>query len=419
MEPFPPATAPARREAEASILTEYPPPKRERVWLHALLFALTATTTVFAGGQWGARAELWTREGFALLLDPVFLIDGVRYAVAFLGFLTVHEFGHYLTARHYRIDVSLPYYLPIPPGLPILNIGTFGAVIRIRERIPRTRQLFDVGVAGPLAGAVVALGALLYGLATLPPPTYLLSLGGHEALKAYILLHGAFPEVPPDPGPMGLGALTVGQTPLFWLLSRAFADVPPMFELYHYPVLFAGWLGLFFTALNLLPVGQLDGGHVTYALFGPRWHGRIARAVVVVLLFSATLGFVLDLGPAFELWAQEEGHAPALGLAATWLLASSFLYFLLSQTFAEEWAVRAGLFGLVTLAGVALRIGGVAERIGWSGWFFWCLLLVVLVKVDHPPEVVREPLTPGRRALGVLALVLFALCFSFRPLYFA
>lgn len=419
MEPSPPVTAPAPREADASILTEHHPPRSERIWLHALLFAVTATTTVFAGGEWGARAELWTREGLALLLDPVFFYDGARYAIAFLGFLTVHEFGHYLTARRYRIDVSLPYYLPIPPGLPILNIGTFGAVIRIRERIPRTRQLFDVGVAGPLAGAVVALGALVYALVTLPPPTYLLSLGGHDALKAHILLYGTFPEVPPDPGPLGLGALTVGQTPLFWLLSQAFPNVPPMFELYHYPVLFAGWLGLFFTALNLLPVGQLDGGHVTYAMFGPRWHARIARAVVIVLLFSATLGFVSDLGPAFELWAQDEGYAPALGHAVTWVIVAAILYYLLTKMLRDRRAVLAGLFGLVIAAGVALRVGGVAERIGWSGWFFWCLLLVVLVKVDHPPELVREPLTPGRRALGVLALVLFVLCFSFRPLYFA
>ena len=399
-------------DAYDSLLVNYEaPPRRDRLWLHALLFALTVGTTVWAGA--GLVGRDYAAFGTALLVW-----DGLRYAVPLLFFLTVHEFGHYLAARRARIDVSLPYYIPFPLFFLQPNIGTFGAVIRIREPIRRTRQLFDIGVAGPLAGFAVALGVLLYALATLPPPEYVLDLVGHDQLKLFVRRFGAFPPAP-LPDPTGLGALTIGQTPLYWALTQLFPNVPPMYEMYHYPVLFAGWLGLFFTALNLLPVGQLDGGHIVYALVGPRWHGRIARAFVLVLLFSASLGLLLDAGGGMAGFAEANGYPPALGSVGLWLIVAALLHVFVGKLF-EDGGVRAGvLIGLVVAAAVALRIGGIAEAVGYSGWFFWCLLIVVLIKVDHPPVVIHEPLSPGRRVLGILAMVLFVLCFSFKPLYIA
>ena len=144
-----------------SVLTDYEPPTPDgdRVWLHVLLFVATFASMVWCGGILAARMALWPEvaEGtsdtvamLSLLSSRSFLTDGFLYAVPFLGFLTVHEFGHYLAARWRRTRVSLPYYLPIPiPG----TLGTFGAVIRIKEPLRRTQQLFDIGAAGPLAGA--------------------------------------------------------------------------------------------------------------------------------------------------------------------------------------------------------------------------------------------------------------------------
>lgn len=413
-EPLPPPP-----DEYKSLLTEYRPPPRERYWLHALLFAVTIVTTIWAGGEWAGRVALWERSGFALLLDPVFFADGLRYAIPFLLFLTVHEFGHYLTARAHRVDVSLPYYIPIPPGLPILNIGTFGAVIRIRERIGRTRQLFDIGVAGPLAGFVIALVALVYAVATLPPPTYVFDFGpGHEALQEYVRQFGTFPQEP-TLDQFGIGPLAVGDTPLFALLRMVVPDLPPAWELYHYPVLFAGWLALFFTALNMLPVGQLDGGHVTYALFGERWHARLARTVVVLLLFSGGLGAIGDIGPLSELMAIEAGRPAWIGMAITWAVIVLVIGWIARRLFASGYHKLVTWLGLIVAIAAADAVGGIAGAVGWSGWLLWSALIVFVIKVDHPPVVVDEPLTPGRRALGILALILFVLCFSPRPLYFA
>ncbi len=389
---------------------------RDRYWLHALLFVATLGTTIAAGGWLAGRTLLYGGDSYdAWIHSPYFWLDGLRYALSLLGFLTVHEFGHYFAARYHRINTSLPYYIPFPPPgpwLPVFSIGTFGAVIRIREPIPGTRRLFDVGAAGPLAGFVVALAVLLVALATLPPPTYLLDLDGHEALKAYIQQYERFP---PEllPRPEGLEGLTivVGQTPLFWLLSQFFSDVPPMYEIYHYPMLFAGWLGLFFTALNLLPVGQLDGGHILYALVGPRWHRRLARGFVTLLLASASIGFAEEMPAALAAWHPLAEHA-------AWLLLAVVLFFFLNRVYQRELRIIGPLLiGIVALASVSTQVGEPLQQFGYTGWFLWCLLIVWLIKVDHPPVLRPEPLTPGRKALGILSILIFLLCFSLKPLY--
>ncbi|MFO8099201.1 MAG: site-2 protease family protein [Salinibacter sp.] len=382
----------------------------DRPWLHLVLFVLALGSTVYAGAQWVNRTLYYEAQGesISLLFLSVpegWLIDGLRYAIPLLGFLTVHEFGHYFAARYHRVNTSLPYYIPFPFN----GIGNFGAVIRIREAIPSTRTLFDIGVAGPLAGFVVALGALLYGFSTLPPPEYLLDLPAHEALKEHIRQHGTFPDTPPKPEE-GTFVLVVGQTPLYWLLSQGFANVPPMYEMYHYPVLFAGWLGLFFTALNLLPVGQLDGGHVLYALFGHTWHRRFAQAFVFLLLLSGGIGFMEEVHPALADMGAGWG-------ALSWpILAALFYAYLYRPLRRRHKQIVAGTAGLLLGVAAARLVGPMLTQYGYTGWLVWTLLIIFLIRVEHPPVVQRNRLTPGRRVLGYLAIAIFLLCFSIRPL---
>ncbi len=380
---------------------------RDRYWLHALLFVVTLATTVWAGATLTSRLAVYAMEGW-----PAFLVDGLRFGIPLLLFLTVHEFGHYFAARLHGVATSLPYYIPCPP-YPFITVGTLGAVIRIREPVPSLRKLFDIGAAGPLAGFVVALGILLAAFAALPPVSYIFGVGpGHEAIHQYVEQFGRYPDSLTGLGD-GAGALVVGDTLLYMLLKQFFTDVPPNWEMYHYPVLFAGWLGLFFTALNLLPIGQLDGGHITYALFGRVWHARLARGFFLVLLLSGAIGFVLEISPPLY-----EMH-PFFG-TGSWFILAGILYFYLAKLFGGNLKrIALAMAGLMALAALAENALPWMQNFAYSGWLLWCVLLIYLVKIDHPPVLHEQPLTPGRMALGLLSLFIFILCFSFRPLYVA
>jgi hypothetical protein len=183
-----------------------------------------------------------------------------------------------------------------------------------------------------------------------------------------------------------------------------------MYEMYHYPVLFAGWLGLFFTALNLLPVGQLDGGHVLYALFGNTWHRRLARVFVFVLLWSGGIGFIQEVRPALY------DMGPLLGRSSWIILAAIFfgyLYRIFDGTYRH---VGLGLVGLLGAVGGALAAGPILTQFSYTGWLVWTLLVVFLVRVEHPPVLRPQRLTGTRRVLGYLAILIFILCFSLQPL---
>jgi membrane-associated protease RseP (regulator of RpoE activity) len=367
-----------------------------------LLFFLTLATTVQSGGMLVGRILAYENLGFWW-----FVPDGLRFGVSLLFFLTVHEFGHYFAARFHQIDTSLPYYIPFP----LFGIGTFGAVIRIREPIPSTRKLFDVGAAGPLAGFVAALVVLLYALITLPPPEYMLSQSGHDLLKAYIERNGQFPPNQLSDAVSSGGTLMVGSTPLYWFLTQFFPNVPPMYEMYHYPVLFAGWLGLFFTAFNLVPVGQLDGGHILYSLFGARWHRRLAYGFFLILLVSGAIGFMMDPMPGLV-----EARI-ALG-PFVWVVLSAAVYFFLARIFrGEHRFIAPVLLGIVALVAVLKAMVPEAIQYGYFGWLLFCLLIVFFVRVEHPPVLYTEPLSPGRRVLAYLCIIIFFLCFSIKPLY--
>lgn len=413
-EPIYESPAPPRQ-----VFTAYRPLRqpKDRYVLHLVLFLLTLLSVVWAGGQFVGRfvayqnTHLWFTLGSGENTLPIttgLILDGLRYGLALLLFLTVHEFGHYFAAKVDGVSTSLPYYIPIP----IFFVGTGGAVIRIREPIPSTRKLFDIGSAGPVAGFVIAVGVLLFALFTLPPPQYVFGLGEHALLKEYVHAHGRFPDtMPPVNGAEGGIEIVIGQTLLYWFVSHFFANVPPMYEIYHYPVLFAAWLGLFFTALNLLPVGQLDGGHIIYALFGKTWHRRLARAFMVFILTSGAIGFLDEAVPG--LYAA----SPWLG-RLSWFILAGILYFYLVRTFdGDNRLIAPVLLGIMLVTALARWIGPTAMQFGYLGWLIFGLLLVVLVRVDHPPVLYTEPLTPGRRALGYLCILIFILCFSIRPFY--
>lgn len=370
-------------------------PKIKVVLVHGGLFVVTFITTTLAGAEWVYGKNV---------LDPGFtwndFLNGLWYSVPFLLILTVHEFGHYFTAVYHRVKTSLPYYIPLYfPFIPFL-LGTMGAVIRIRSRIESNKQHFDIGLAGPLAGLAVAVAVLVYGFVSLPPAEYVFQF--HPEYRQYGL---DYAEKAYDPALLSQPVVDVqiGKNLLYLLLEYFFADparVPNPHELMHYPLLFAGFLALVFTNINLLPLGQLDGGHVLYGLVGFTWHRRIASAIFVVFLFYSGLGWVSPFQPLQDLMWDIPLYLgllffALLGLKLTWK--DTLMYALL--IFAVQYAL-------------AYLIPGVA---GYSGWFLF-LVLIGRFGVLHPAAAVEVPLSRWRRWLGWATLVLFILTFSPRPI---
>ena len=237
--------------------------------MHAGLLAATLLSATLAG------VDVEPRE---LVANPALFLRGLPFAAALVTILLVHELGHYLTCLRYRVSASLPYFLPAPLLSPV---GTFGAFIRIRSRFPDRRALFDIGASGPWAGFVVALAATVIGLT-------------HSTVLAT---------------PQEWHGFACGDSLLTASLTRIVLHVDSAVVVLH-PVAFAGWFGLFVTSLNLLPVGQLDGGHVLYATLG-RPTPRIAALLIAFLVWLGVRGF-----PGWLLWAAiitvllSLGHPP-------------------------------------------------------------------------------------------------------------
>lgn len=302
--------------------------------VQVLLFLLTCGTTTLAGVQ--ASPVFYDRYAeqelaWHHLFLPENLVLGIPFSVTLLGILGIHEMGHFVAARRWRVRATLPYFIPIPT-----IIGTMGAVIRIRSRIPNRRALFDIGVAGPLAGFVIAVAALAYGFSTAQVVDLARFKGEGGALV------------------FGDSLLTAG---LQYLIV---GELPPGHDLMLDPIGFAGWLGLFVTVLNLLPIGQFDGGHLVYALFG-RHHERVSQAAIVCLFLMWAIG-------------PEYGWLESATPFSTWL------------------------------------------ETRWPGWLIWGCISIVLGR-RHPPTL--DPITtldPRRRRIGYLTVAIFVICFIPDPI---
>ena len=222
-------------------------PKISRI--HWILFLLTIFTTLFAGAL---------MEGAQIYSNPLEIFKGIPFSFTLLFILGTHEFGHYYYAQKHKVDATLPYFIPAPPFL--FLIGTFGAFIKIKSPIYRKDALLQIGAAGPIAGFIIAVPALVIGL--------LLS----EVIEKKDIQ----------------GAIILGDSILMKVLT--FITHPGLLEsqdIMLHPIAFAGWIGLLVTMLNLLPIGQLDGGHIAYAMLGDKQDiiGKLAFLLLIPLSF--------------------------------------------------------------------------------------------------------------------------------------
>jgi membrane-associated protease RseP (regulator of RpoE activity) len=273
---------------------------RRRLLVNALLFVATIGTTLAAG--------TWQRGGN--LLKPADWLLGVPFSASIMGILLCHEMAHFFASMRHKVRATLPYFLPVPHPL----LGTFGALIKMESPIPDRKALLDIGAAGPLAGFIVAMPLTVIGL--------------HYSTVV-------------DPGAAATGTLMLGDSLIFKLLTYAVKGSLGNLDITLHPLALAGWIGLWVTSVNLLPIGQLDGGHVSYAMFG-KYSIWVARGAFVLLI--------------------------PLGLV-------------------------------------------------WSGWFFWAFLILIIVRLRHPPPIDDAvPLSPARRAIGWLVFAIAILTFIPAPI---
>lgn len=239
---------------------DYPPPmERPKVLLPAILFLATIITTVMAGALY---------QGADIFADPYSLAKGIPFSLSLLLILGTHELGHFLASRRHGVVTTLPTFIPGPPIPPM--IGTFGAVIRIKSPITTKAALVEIGASGPLAGFVIALFVTWWGLdhSTVVPRTV---AAGSLGLGSSLIFHA-------------LSYITVG-------------PIPDTHDVLLHPVAFAGWIGFFVTAMNLLPIGQLDGGHLIYSLLGRR-HRLFSMVMIGLLIVLGALAW-----PGWFVWA--------------------------------------------------------------------------------------------------------------------
>lgn len=293
-----------------------------RVLLHTVLLVTTGISTTLTGAGFAVQVQddsslmgslvaptlAVLRETVTGNLDP--LAKGLLFTFTLLTILGAHELGHYFACRHYGIRATLPFFIPAPPTITLF--GTFGAVIKIKEPIRSRRALFDIGIAGPLAGFAFALPAAVVGLIFATP-------------------------APPAAVSAASSGIQFNDPLLFILVSKLLA-LPKWIE--WNPIYWAAWGTLLVTALNLFPVGQLDGGHVIYAIAGPRTHTWISRIVALGCAALAVISIVLNQPPVYLLWTfvllflMKVGHPPVseeepLGKARVALAIFALLVFLL------------------------------------------------------------------------------------------
>lgn len=339
------------------------PNAKDRIYKYIALFLLTFMTMTIAGTQ-------WLGKDFTDIQNWQY---GLYYAVLLIVFLSSHEFGHYFASRYHKVKCTLPYFIPFIPFLEAPNFGTFGAVIKTKQPIPNKRALFDIGLWGPLPGFIVSVIYLIVGFLTLPSIDYLYAI--HPEYK---MLGTNLPVI----------NLFFGDTALYHLLAKIFASpsgfLPPMNEMYHYPLLNAGWFGLFVTSMNLLPLGQLDGGHILHAMFGKK-QKTIAKYFwwgLIILGSGSLFSVVRDL-------------------------------LTMDYTNSIYLALRYNLIPIIDFVKVNMPFYYNA----WGGWLFWAFVTRVFIKLEHPPIIDNTELDLKRKILGWFIIAVIALTFCPNGIY--
>ena len=234
--------------------------KEKSLWVNIVLLLATILTTTITGSLLHIGvSDLYSLDNiWAVLYLENLLYGTVLFSFPLLSILFIHEMGHYVVSRKHGIRTSLPFFIPIPPIIPGFNIGTFGALISSHDPMPNKKALFDVGISGPLAGFIVAVPITIIGLVT--------------------------SDIVPIDSVIVPGEMVLGISLLFQLLSMICISIPEGFTLLVNPVLFAGWIGMLITSINLLPAGQLDGGHIFRAALGEKqkYAGYIALFVLIL-----------------------------------------------------------------------------------------------------------------------------------------
>lgn len=320
------------------LISAFPQPKPSRPWVNLVMFLVTLISVILSGGLTSMQDGL---SGNILVAAGQILKSGWPFAISLLTILAVHEFGHYFAGRAHGVQVTLPFFVP----LPFTPLGTMGALISIKEPPKNRRALMDIAIAGPIAGYIVSIIVILIGLSLSKLDPIPLNFPEGQGLQlegnsiTYLLLKFAtFGKWLPEPVDYG------NLSPTLYWLKYFFTGKPlPLgaLDVMIHPVAWAGWAGLLVTSLNLLPAGQLDGGHIFQLLFGKKLARRILPVILVALV--------------------------GLGFA-------------------------------------------------WSGWWLWAGLVFLLGRVYAEPMDEITPLDTPRKALGVLALIIFILTFIPVPL---
>lgn len=247
--------------------------KRKPVWVNYVLMVSVIITTVITGSILHiGESDIWNKELTGLMsnVGEIFLPENLffgalLFSLPLLSILFIHEMGHYYISKKHGIETSLPFFLPVPPILPQFNIGTFGALISSHEPMPDKKALFDVGIAGPLAGFIVAVPVTIIGIAT------------SEVVKV---------------SELAAGETFLGTSILFSLIAQSVLNVSGDYAISFSPIAFAGWVGLLITAINLLPAGQLDGGHIFRAFLG-KYQKYAGIAAIFIMILTGWFFFAI------------------------------------------------------------------------------------------------------------------------------
>lgn len=356
---------------------------------HGLLFVLTLVATTLAGGEWLFGRSILSSE---MPLTWEYFIRSMHFSVPFIGILLIHELGHLFTSIYHRVSSSLPYFIPAWLGfIGAPSIGTFGAIIKMKSMVTSRKKYFDIGIAGPLAGFILALMVLWYGFTHLPPADYI-----YEIHPEY-----ADPDYNKEEAE-GVLDLKLGYNLLFWAMEKGLADpekMPDMSEVIHYPYLFAGYLALFFTALNLLPIGQLDGGHIVFGLF-PNHHRIFSLSAYTLFLFFAGLGIVSPF---------EDLNYLVLALP----IYTGFVYICFRKSGLSN--QNKWLFTLSIVASQYTLVSFFPTLEGYSGWLLFAFLLGRIIGITHPEVLDGREISANRKILGWIAIIIFVSCFIPQP----